>query len=233
MTTSLSMGEETVNCSRFLDRLAEMVPAKYFVDTGKVQDTGSQFWHSKSVKAQKKQEAAREGKLRKRDKFDPENAKSTTEKQAEAFKESKRAKARKGGADVDEEDVQFQKVEFNVKYQGGKEPSGAERSQRKKTKQALLKAALKKKEKAAEDKGNEAAWGDAFDRAEGKKVFNDPKKLQKAIKREKKQKEKKSEKWKTIEEDQKAKRDEKQKKRTTNLKERTAKKIQRKINRKK
>ena len=76
-------------CSRFLDRLAEMVPAKYFVDSGKVsplpslgnlldcpavcsdktrvltdtsaaqvQDTGSQFWHSKSVKAQKKQEVS-------------------------------------------------------------------------------------------------------------------------------------------------------------------------------
>ena len=40
-------------------------------------------------------QAAREGKLRKRDKFDPENAKTTVERQAEVYNESKRGKKAK------------------------------------------------------------------------------------------------------------------------------------------
>ena len=129
-------------------------------------------------------QAAREGKLRKRDKFDPENAKTTVERQAEVYNESKRGKKAKGSVtDVDEEDVQFQKVEFHVR-KVGEAGSKAERGsstqqQRKKTKQTLLKEALKKKERAAQDSGSNIAWGDAFDRAEGKKVFDDPKKLAK------------------------------------------------------
>ena len=104
------------------------------------------------------------------------------ERQAEVYNESKRGKKAKGSvADVDEEDVQFQKVEFHVR-KVGEAGSKAERGsstqqQRKKTKQALLKEALKKKERAAQDSGSNIAWGDAFDRAEGKKVFDDPKKL--------------------------------------------------------
>ena len=121
---------------------------------------------------------------------------------------------------------------------GSEGASGDDRSaRRKKTKEVLLKEALKKKVKAAgdagEDEREESAWGDAFSRAEGKKVFDDPKKLAKAIKREKRQKSKKSERWKDIEQEQEAKKDEKQKKRTKNLKERTAKKIARKIARRK
>ena len=35
------MATDTVrSCSRFLDKLAEMVPAKYFIDTGKVRRGG-------------------------------------------------------------------------------------------------------------------------------------------------------------------------------------------------
>ena len=222
---------DTLSCSRFLDRLAEMVPAKYFVDSGKVNDTGSQFWHSKSVKAQKKQEAAREGKLRKREKFDPESAKSTVEVQKIEYgkKKQKRVEAAKLPLNVVDDSVQFQKLEFNVSDKGGEDA----KAQKKKTKQKLLKEALKKKERSEKDAGNEAAWEDALAKAEGKKVLPSPKSLQKAIKKEKKLKEKKKDKWKQIEEDQKAKRDEKQKKRKENLKDRTKRKIERKIKRKK
>jgi len=191
---------DTASCSRFLDKLAEMVPAKYFIDSGKAQSTGSQFWHSKSVKAQMKQQAANEGKLRKRQKFDPENAKSTVDAQREVFEGKKRqhkgngrgrAAAAADEEEIDEGELQFQKLEFNVK-RAGTSAEDATQAKRKKTKQALLKDALKKKELAEGDKagGNQVAWEKAFDRADGKKVFDDPKKLQKAIKREKKQKEK-------------------------------------------
>ena len=76
---------------------------------------------------------------------------------------------------MDEGNLQFQKLEFNVEKAGSDEA----KVQRKKTKQVLLKEAIKKKARAAEDGGNEVAWEDAFNRADGKKVFDDPKKLSK------------------------------------------------------
>ena len=111
------------------------------------------------------------------------------ETQSEIFRESSkggRNKSRReeasAAADDDDDDVQFQKLEFNIGKAGKRVAGEGEKdgsAQRKKTKQALLKQALKKKEMAAGDANNDAAWGDAFDRAEGKKVFDDPKKLAK------------------------------------------------------
>ena len=101
---------------------------------------------------------------------------------------------------------------------------------RKQTKQALLKKALRLKEKeAGGQEDDDVAWESAFKRAEGGKVLDDPKRLAKAIKRERKSKEKKAARWKEIEENNRTKREEKQKKRTDNLKERTKQKLERRI----
>ncbi len=160
--------------------------------------------------------------------------------QREVFEGKKKGGNRRGRqeseseSDIDEGDLQFQKLEFNVQRSGTSAEDASQAKQRKKTKQVLLKEALKKKELAEGDAegGSQVAWDKAFDRADGKKVFDDPKKLQKAIKREQKQKQKKTAKWKEIEAEQKQKQDEKQKKRRTNLADRTKAKIARKINRK-
>ena len=219
-----------VACSRFFDRLALMVPARHFVDSGSAEEPANPFWHSKSRRSKEKQQAAlAAGKLHKRLKLDPDEAKTTVEVQREVF-----AKRKGGGGSAAEQaaepDVQYQKLEFNA-VQGARDGEGsAGVPKRKQTKQALLKKALRLKEKeAGGQEDDDVAWESAFKRAEGGKVLDDPKRLAKAIKRERKSKEKKAARWKEIEENNRTKREEKQKKRTDNLKERTKQKLERRI----
>lgn len=125
---------------------------------------------------------ASEGKRRK---LNPDNAKSTTEVQKEIYEKRKGKtrgnagdEARRKSDDVNEENIEFQKINFNIR-QGG--PDSSTKGRKKKSKEVLLKEALKKREIASSktEEASEQTWDDAFKRAQGEKVFDDPRRIAK------------------------------------------------------
>jgi len=128
----------------------------------------------------------------------------------------------------------FSKVDFG---------NGASSSDRRKGKHKLSKAELLQEAEqrqtqqgaSAGDAGEEQeAWGAALKRAQGEKVFDDPKLLRKSMKKEAKMKEKKSKVWNERLEKQKEGQEAKQAKRRTNLQRRVdAKKEAKKAKREK
>ncbi|GAB2276785.1 hypothetical protein Dimus_011500 [Dionaea muscipula] len=166
----------------------------------------------------------KDGKKRRRDEEQPRKGKDGKNECEEREEERDFAKEASEAA----EGIQFGKLKLG----GNEERDGKKKKKKRKlSKEEELERALRMEEEAKNDPeiAKKQAWKVAMERAKGKKVHDDPKKLKETIKREKKQHKKSAEKWKERVESLETKKQERQDKRKGNIKAKIDQKKMRKI----
>ncbi|RYR21986.1 hypothetical protein Ahy_B03g067278 isoform B [Arachis hypogaea] len=206
----------------FFDKLIELIPAKFYLP-----DDKDKPWFqglSKAKKAEAKRETKENIKKSRRERLDPENPPAAT---LDLLKQNlgSKEKAKKDAAETSNE-----LVFGHVKLTDGE----MQNKKRRLSKHKELERAKKlEEEKNDPEKGEAAAkkqlWKAAMDRASGIKVHDDPKLLEKSIRKEKKKQQKNAEKWKERIQTRDQLKAEKQQKRSNNISERIHHQKMRKI----
>jgi hypothetical protein len=176
---------------------------------------------------------------RKQEALKPSGGKQSHDKQQNQQQDRRPAKQQRTGAPEPQGKaaggLTFSKVEFGNGVHSGDRRKG----KHKLSKTELLQEAEKRQAQQGAGGGSaegqeQEAWGAALKRAQGEKVFDDPKLLRKSLKKEAKMKQKKSKVWNERLEKQKEGQEAKQNKRRTNLQRRVdAKKEAKKVKREK